>query len=329
MAATAKQRILLTGASGFVGSRLHARLIARDLRVRCLTRNAARAVERHPTWEWMEGDVCDELALRRALKGCSAMYYLVHDMGNSDSYSAREAASARGVVSAAAAAGVQRIIYLGGVLPGHVAASEHLRSRAAVGEILRGGAVPALELRASMIIGHGSLSFLIVRDLAARLPFMLLPRWLESLTQPVAIDDVLVALERALEVPLPASCSYDLPGPEILSGREILIRTARSLGLRKPAVVRVPVLTPRLSSHWVRFVTRAPWGIAREVVVGLTSDLLARDRSYWSLIDHTRLSTFDESAGGAIDEERSEPRPSGGWSLIESLMQRFASDRQR
>jgi uncharacterized protein YbjT (DUF2867 family) len=133
------------------------------------------------------------------MQGCDAAYYLVHEMGSGSDYREREAAAARIFAHAAADAGLRRIIYLGGVAPGTGPASEHLRSRERVGEILAAGEVPVLELRASMIIGYGSLSFLIVRDLAARLPFMVLPRWLDSKTEPVAIDDVLVALVREIE----------------------------------------------------------------------------------------------------------------------------------
>ena len=259
--------ILLTGATGFVGARLHGLLRARGT-VRCLTRDAQKAASRFPERKWIEADVHNEALVARALDGCSTAYFLVHDVGASADYAERESAAATAFARAAASAGVERIIYLGGVLPAGDIPSEHLRGRSRVGEILLSGRVPALELRASMIIGYGSLSFLIVRDLAARLPFMILPRWLDSRTEPVAIDDVLLALVRALDIPLANSQSFDVPGPEILSGREILLRTATALGLRKPAVVRVPVLTPRLSSQWVRFVTRAEWSVAREIVIG-------------------------------------------------------------
>jgi uncharacterized protein YbjT (DUF2867 family) len=318
---------LLTGATGFVGARLHPLLIARGTEVRCLTRDVRKARARFPDRRWVAGDVGDEGSVRQALKGCSAAYYLVHEMGATPDFGARESATATTFARAAGDAGLGRIIYLGGVLPSDAAPSEHLRSRADVGEILMRGPVPALELRASMIIGQGSLSFLIVRDLAARLPFMILPRWLDSRTEPVAIDDVLLALDRALDIPLVESRSFDLPGPEILSGREILMRTASALGLREPVCIRVPLLTPRLSSHWVRFVTRAEWKVAREIVVGLTTDLLARDRRYWELIGRQRLIGYDEAARQAVAEERKE-RPAGGaWGLMEGLMRRFRGRR--
>lgn len=314
--------ILLTGATGFVGARLHQLLRERGT-VRCLTRDARKAAARFPERHWIEADIAEEAKVARALDGCSAAFFLVHDVGAGADFAAREAAAAAAFARAAASAGIQRIIYLGGVLPDGPIPSEHLRARSRVGEILMNGRVPALELRASMIIGHGSLSFLIVRDLAARLPFMILPRWLDSRTEPIAIDDVLLALIRALDLPLTGSQSFDIPGPEILSGREILLRTATALELREPMVIRVPVLTPRLSSLWVRFVTRAEWRVAREIVIGLTTDLLARDARYWELIGAPHRTPFDGAARKAIDDERAAGTPGGGWGVLEKWIRAF------
>src|SRR5690606_8405365 len=155
--------------------------------------------------------------------------------------------------------------------------------------------------RASMIVGHGSLSWLIVRDLAARLPVMVLPSWLKSRTQPVAMSDVSVGLVEALELPLEQSAWFDVPGPGTLSGKEILEETARVMGLGRPHMVNVPLLTPKLSSLWVRFVTRAQWSVAREVVIGLTEDLLAEDESFWQLIGHSKRAAFADAARQALD----------------------------
>src|SRR6185369_12558540 len=230
--------ILLTGATGFVGSALHP-LLARRGPVRCLTRDVARARARWPALDWVEGDVADEPACARALDGCRAAFYLVHSIGENQDFRRREVEAARRFAGAAGAAGLGRLVYLGGVAPsGRV--SEHLRSRIEVGEALRAGPVLTVELRASMIIGHGSLSWLIVRDLAARLPVMVLPRWLRSRTEPVAIDDVVVALLAALEIPIEASAGFDIPGPEVLTGEQILVETARAMGLPPPLRFAVP-----------------------------------------------------------------------------------------
>ena len=313
--------ILLTGATGFVGSALHPAL-ARRGPVRCLTRDVARARARWPRLDWVEGDVADEPACARALDGCRAAFYLVHSIGESPDFRRREVEAARRFAEAAGAAGVHRIIYLGGVAPsGRI--SEHLRSRIEVGEALRAGPVLTVELRASMIIGHGSLSWLVVRDLAARLPVMVLPRWLRSRTEPVAIDDVEAALLAALELPIEASAWFDIPGPEVLSGEQILVETARAMSLPPPLRFAVPLVTPQLSSHWIRFVTRAPWSVAHELVLGLGVDLLSRDDRFWKWIGHERRLPYREAARRAVEAERREGRPMGGaWGAVERVLAR-------
>ncbi|HZL21336.1 MAG TPA: NAD(P)H-binding protein [Polyangia bacterium] len=316
------ERVLVTGATGFVGGAVRPALRAAGWQVRCLTRST-RPLPADRDDEWAQGDIADEAAVARALTGCRAALYLVHQMGDGDDFHRREVASARSFARAAAAAGVKRIVYLGGMLP-RQGASEHLQSRREVGEALRAGPVPAVELRASMIIGHGSLSWLIVRDLAARLPVMVLPSWLKSRTQPVAIDDVVVALVRALEVDLFGDAHFDLPGPETLSGAEILDATARALGLGPPWKVNVPLLTPRLSSLWVRFVTRARWSVARQVVIGLTHDLVAKDEGFWPRIGYGARLPFAEAARRALAAEPDGTTP-GPWGVVERMRKLVAA----
>jgi uncharacterized protein YbjT (DUF2867 family) len=213
-------------------------------------------------------------------------------------YGVLERLSAHAFADAAARAGLERIVYLGGPAPvGHT--SHHLRSRLAVGEILRAGPVRTVELRASMVIGNGSASWQIVRDLALRLPFMVLPRWLKSRTCPVALDDVVVALMAAATLPLSENTWFDIPGPEVLSGRQILERIAALRG-RRIVAVEVPLLTPQLSALWLRLVTRTDFALARELVLGLGGDLLPKDDRFWPLIDHRRLLSFDEAATRAL-----------------------------
>jgi uncharacterized protein YbjT (DUF2867 family) len=315
--------VLLAGATGFVGRAVQPRLVAAGWQVRSLTRKAADTQRPAEGVEWCQGDVARFADCARALEGVQAALYLVHGIGESPSFERREVEEARQFAEAAHRAGVSRIVYLGGVAPAGEP-SAHLQSRLAVGETLRLGPVPAIELRASMIIGHGSLSWLIVRDLAARLPVMVLPSWLRSRTQPVAIDDVVAALVAALDVPLAASTSFDLPGPEIMSGRQILDETARQLHLARPLALEVPLLTPRLSSQWVHLVTRAKWSVARQVVVGLTHDLLARDDQFWRAIGHVQRVPFGEAARRALAAEAPAPGP---WGFIERLLQRRAHHR--
>ena len=317
-----QRQVLLTGATGFVGGRLWPALETAGYRVRGLTRNAAKARTTAPEREWMQGDVADAAALEQALSGCEFAYYLVHGMaeGHGD-FRRREVAQAKTFVEASAKAGVKRIVYLGGFQP-QGPATEHLASRLEVGEALRSGTVPCIELRASMIVGKGSLSWLMVRDLAARLPVMVLPKWLKSRTQPIAISDVVIALIKALEIDVEGSACFDIPGPEALSGKQVLELTAAAMGLPHPKTVDVPVLSPWLSSHWVRFVTRAEWAVAREVVLGLAHDFLARDGRYWKLIGHEELIPFAEAARRALAEEAGDPEPTGFWGNIEVKLRR-------
>jgi uncharacterized protein YbjT (DUF2867 family) len=316
--------VLLTGATGFVGRNVHDSLVEAGWSVRCATRNVAKAQAQWPDWEWTTLSVSDRESVRSALEGCDAALYLIHGMAShEEDFRQAEVLQAQTFASEAEAAGLARIVYLGGVAAPREDASDHLLSREEVGEALRAGAVPTVELRASMIVGEGSLSWLIVRDLAARLPLMILPTWLKSRTEPVAIEDVVVALVRSLKMEISGSECFDVPGPEVLSGREILERTARALGVAAPIMIRVPFLTPGLSSHWVRFVTRADWAVAREIVIGLKTDLIARDDRFWAVIDHETLLTFDAAARRTLDAEAKGPPPQGFWGAVERLLVRL------
>ena len=249
-------------------------------------------------------DATEPRSVEEAMSGCQAAFYLVHGLGGGPGYEDVERRSAQTFRDAAERAGVSRIVYLGGIRPTGKP-SRHLESRLRTGEILRAGKVPTLELQATMIIGGGSESWRIVRDLAARLPIMVLPKWLDSVSQPIAIDDVVFALVKALEWPLSANRILTLPGPEALSAREILLRTARLLGSR-PVVFRVPVVTPRLSSYWIRLVTRANQRISEELVEGLRSDLIAEDDGFWRYAPEYARTIFDAAAQAALVEEQQE-----------------------
>ncbi len=223
------KRILITGATGFIGRSLVAPLLAAGHSIRATTRDLARASSQ-PGVEWVKADLDVPQEVEAALEGIDAVYYLVHGMGGGR-HGFREAdRKAAEIFSVAAArAKVQRIIYLGGVAPSGTP-SEHLASRLEVGQVLRAGSVPTLELRASLIIGVGSASWQIVRDLALRLPALVLPKWTESRTSPIALEDVMVGLVEALSLELPQSAWFDLPGPEVLNGRQMLLKIAALRG---------------------------------------------------------------------------------------------------
>ncbi len=296
------QRVLLTGATGFIGGNLHPSLVKAGCEVRCLTRNLAQAQRLWPDRLWVPGDIGDPGTLPSALEGCDAAYYLVHGMASHQpGWAAEELRWASNFAKASQQAGVRRIVYLGGVAP-RGSPSEHLLARLNTGEVLRAGRVPCLELRAGMIIGAGSASWTIVRDLAARLPAMVLPAWLRHRSEPVAVDEVVTALLAGLRLELPESTWWDIPGPEALSGREILLRVAAVLG-RRPILMKVPFVTPRLSSHWIRLVTRADFSLARELVEGLTSDLIATRPGFWDAAGLPPPMALEEAAQRAFAAE--------------------------
>lgn len=298
------QRVLLTGATGFIGRNLHRALRRQGYRVISGSRFPERARDALPTQEFRRLDVTDAQSIEAAMQGCQAAFYLVHAMASGPGYEEVERRGALAFRAAAERTGVSRVVYLGGIRPNGTP-SRHLESRLRTGEILRAGGVPTLELQASMVIGGGSESWRIVRDLAARLPVMLLPRWLDNESQPIAIDDVTFALTRSLELPLEHSAAESLPGPEVLSGREILLRTARLLGSH-PRTLRVPLVSPKLSSYWITLVTRADQRISEELVQGLRCDLVSPDDGFWLRAPEYRRTPFDEAARAALLEEQRE-----------------------
>ena len=271
-------RILLTGASGYIGSRLAPRL--RDLghQVIALARDPGKLAARG--WSpanVVRGDVLDPDTLRAALEGIDVAYYLVHSMTTSGGdFAALDRQGATNFAAAAASAGVRRVIYLGGLGAGGDRLSHHLESRQETGKILRSGPVPVTELRAAIIVGSGSASFEIVRDLARRLPVMVCPRWVRSRCEPIAVDDVLAYLTGVLSAPETVGQTLEIGGGEVLSYAELMRATAAAMG-RKVWIFTVPLLTPRLSAYWLNLVTSVPMSLARPLVEGLRNDVVCQD----------------------------------------------------
>lgn len=306
--------VLVLGATGFVGRALIPALLAEGESVRAASRRAQE--DQLTSVEAIQCDVRKPDTLPRAFAGIDCIYYLVHSMGEGhEDFRDVERRSAEAVARVAAESGVRRIVYLGGVSPsGHP--SEHLASRLEVGAILRAGGTKAVELRAAMILGNGSTSWKILRDLALRLPFMVLPRWLQSRSCPIALEDVITALVDARVLPLEKSAWFDIPGPELLSVHEMLVTVAELDGRRVPAV-RVPLLTPRLSAGWLKLVSGADYEVAKELVLGLEEDLLPRDGRYWELTGHRPTWTFRMAARQALQTEPEQPGFSGWLSRKE------------
>lgn len=296
-------RVLLTGATGFVGRHLFPALVSAGWDVRSATRDVAAARKRHPDRQWVRLDVERPETLEPALQGCDAVCYLIHGMAGGADYPQREAQSAHDFVAAAEASGVSHMVYLGGVLPAGSRISKHLLSRQQTGEILRAGRVSTTELRAAMIMGSGSASWTMVRDLAARLPAMILPRWLRNHSHPIAIDDVVWGMLAALTRPAHGSRVFELPGPERISHREVLRRVAALMGNTR-LMISVPILTPRLSSYWIALVTRVDLDLAKELVEGVRYDLDPREDTLWEHVPHQRM-TIERAARLALEDARS------------------------
>ena len=317
-----KLRVLLTGATGFVGSHVHPFLLERNYDVIGGTRQPDKARAHAPDKAFCHIDLEDAASVYRAFEGIDRVVYLVHSMTENKKYEGIEKKNAETVRAAAERKGVGRIVYLGGMRPaGKV--SNHLMSRLETGRILRGGAVQVVELRATMIIGGGSESFRIVRDLSKRLPWMLLPKWLKSVSEPVAIKDIVAAIERALVMPVSGSKVFDAPGPSVLSGKEILMRTARGLG-QQPRAIDVPLVTLALSSHWIHLVTRANAHVAKELVEGLRSDILAEGDTIWGEMPEYERTPFDTAVARALREE--EEKLPTTTKLLERVLHRIAAN---
>ena len=272
-------RVVVTGASGYIGGRLVGELLEAGHDVRCLARTPRKLTTRewHDRVEVVRADLADPDTLGSALADADAVYYLVHSMDGDGDFAERDLAAARNLRRAAADAGVQQIVYLGGLGDEDDDLSAHLRSRHDVGRELADGPVPVTELRAAVIIGSGSASFEMLRYLTEVLPLMTTPTWVRTRVQPIAIRDVLAYLVGVLGHDQALDRVFEIGGPDVMSYRDMMDLYADVAGLRRRIVIEVPVLSPTLSSRWVGLVTPLPAGLARPLVASLVNEVVVTD----------------------------------------------------
>ncbi len=287
--------ILVTGATGYVGGRLVPQLLRAGYKIRALGRSTAKLKGRpwsnHPSVQLATGDMLDQKSLGQALKGCWAAFYLVHSM-NADpkGYTKTDRQAAQNMVKAAAQAGLNRLIYLGGLGGSDdQCLSEHLRSRQEVARILQSGAVPTTFLRAAMILGSGSASFEMLRYLGDRLPIIFAPRWVNTPVQPIAIRNALNYLQRCLEHDEVLGQTFDICGPDVVSYRKLFELYAQEAHLPKRLLIPVPILSPRVSSYFIHLLTPIPSSIARPLAEGLRNPVICQDQRIRHIIPQELL----------------------------------------
>ncbi len=286
----------VAGASGFVGRRLCLALQEAGHEVRALTR---RPADYRGAGSAVSADVADRASLDAALHGCDAAYYLVHSLDDPD-FRRRDANAARSFGAAAAAGGVQRIVYLGGLGDDGDALSDHLRSRREVESVLGEAGVPVTTLRAGIVVGHGGISWELTRQLVEHLPLMVTPRWVRTRTQPIAVADVVRYLVEVLAAPVSGSRAFDVGGPDVLEYVEMMRRVAAIEG-RRIFVMPVPLLTPRLSSRWLSLVTDVDVQTGRSLIDSMSNEVVVRDASIRDLVPFEPMD-YDSAVLAALGE---------------------------
>ena len=299
---TMTSTVLVTGASGFIGSHLVPVLVDRGFRVRAMTR--------HPdsysgAGEPVYGDVADLDSLRAAVQDVDAAYYLVHSLADDD-FEQRDAEAATAFGHAAADAGVKQIVYLGGLGDVDDRLSPHLQSRRDVEQLLGLGGVPVTVLRAAVVIGHKGISWEITRQLVDHLPAMITPKWVSTRTQPIALRDVIRYLAGVLGEPEAMGKVFEVGGPEVLSYADMMRRAARIQNHRSPPIVPVPLLTPRLSSMWLALITDVDQATARNLIDSMNNEVIVQDDSIRRLLPG-ELTGYDEAVRQALEDRADDP----------------------
>ncbi|MBV9573264.1 MAG: SDR family oxidoreductase [Acidobacteriales bacterium] len=308
-------KILVTGASGYIGRQLAEKLSAAGHNVTCMVRNAARVPHPYPQIKYVEADALQADTLPPALNGIDAAYYLIHSMsGQVEGFEKRDREAAHNFAIAAKQCGVQRVIYLGGLAATGTSVSAHLKSRHETGAVLRRFGPPLIELRAGIIVGNGSTSFEIIRCLTERLPVMICPRWVVTKTQPIAVSDVLEYLEAALTLREAVEQPIEIGGSTIETYRSMMLAYARKRRLRR-LLIRVPVLTPRLSSYWLDLVTPVPPAVSRPLIEGLRSESVCTNTLAARLFPSIHPVSYAAAVQKALERSApSMPLPSMGGS---------------
>jgi uncharacterized protein YbjT (DUF2867 family) len=292
--------VAVTGANGFVGARLVARLSQRGFPVRALVRDPDSVTSQDGV-EVREADASDPDQMVDALDGCTVAYYLIHAMAAGEGFAERDLSMARSFARSAEAAGIERIVYLGGL--GHGELSEHLTSRQEVGEVLGSTGLDVVELRAAVVIGAGSISFEMLRYLTERLPAMVCPTWVATLVQPIGVDDLLGYLVEAMGV---EPGIYEIGSPDVTSYREMMDAYARVRRLKKRLIVRVPVLSPSLSARWVDLVTPVDRTVSHSLIESLGNEVTVRDRDRTDAAFTIRPLASEEAVKAALDQQADE-----------------------